>query len=516
MREDIFVEKNGVRTIDYYKVIGTGYERGWFSNCPVRYRFFVGARNTKKSRDIIGYESVLKILSDERRNILLIRQNDCDHRQTTYENIMGCILDLGLESSFKFSTNPLSITYLPTKQMIVFRGLNNPTSINSLTFAHGYLTDVYIEEAFEITSYADFRKLDGSLRGRLPDGLYMQITCCMNAWDKECWIYEEFFKGRLEDDYEYLDADENSYMDYYDKDYIGNYGRGLYLHKSTYKINEFRDKEIYDPSMKQMREKAPEIYKVEALGMWGNATEATYPEFNNTCIIPIQSILVGDTGKPMDFIDFAIGLDTGYSSGSGKVKKVSKNEDVSTRIKSATTMQLVALTNDFNDIVAIDEYFHSNDKSFNRSNTDNRDSLTQPQLVAQCINVIAEWMNKYGQGNSILMKGTINVYVDSADLGFRQSLELEARKRGIYNVVFNPASKISIQSRIDFSRQLMAYGNFKVCDQCKNLIRELKNSRKGEKGEPRKDTDDHAINAHEYGWAPFRHSIIRWKTFKEH
>ena len=39
---------------------------------------------------------------------------------------------------------------------------------------------------------------------------------------------------------------------------------------------------------------------------------------------------------------------------------------------------------------------------------------------------------------------------------------------------------------------------------------------KGEKGEPRKDTDDHAINAHEYGWAPFRHSIIRWKTFKEH
>ena len=228
MREDIFVEQNGVRMIDYYKVIGTGYERGWFSNCPVRYRFFVGARNTKKSRDIIGYESVLKILTDERRNILLIRQNDCDHRQTTYENIMGCIFDLGLEASFKFSTNPLCITYLPTRQMIVFRGLNNPTSINSLTFAHGFLTDVYIEEAFEITSYADFRKLDGSLRGKLPDGLYMQITCCMNAWDKECWIYEEFFKGRLEDDYEYLDSDDVTHMDYYDKYYIGNYGKGLY------------------------------------------------------------------------------------------------------------------------------------------------------------------------------------------------------------------------------------------------------------------------------------------------
>ena len=60
----------------------------------------------------------------------------------------------------------------------------------------------------------------------------------------------------------------NDYIDYYDSEFIGDYGKGLYLHISTYKINEFRDG-IYDVAMDNLREKAPEIYKVEALGNVG-------------------------------------------------------------------------------------------------------------------------------------------------------------------------------------------------------------------------------------------------------
>ena len=36
-----------------------------------------------------------------------------------------------------------------------------------------------------------------------------------------------------------------------------------------------------------------------------------------------------------------------------------------------------------------------------------------------------------------------------------------------------------------------------------------------EDGSVREDTDDHAQNAFEYGWAPLRPMIRRWKTFKE-
>lgn len=514
MRDDIYTIVDNKIRIDPYKAIGTGYEYGWFSNCPVRYRIFKGARSTKKSKDIIGYEPIFKIISDPRRNILICRQNDSDNRQSSFENIWGCICDLGFENSFEACKNPLSITYIPTGQKIIFRGLNNPTSLNSITFSVGFFTDIYIEEAFEVESYADFRKLDGSLRGKLPPGLFQQVTICMNAWSQDCWVYEEFFKGRLEDDFEILDSDDVTYMDYYDPNYIGNYGKGIYLHISTYKINEFRDKEVYDMSMNELKKKAPEIYKVEGLGMWGNATEATYPEFNQSCIIPIQDVLATNGG--MKFAEFCIGIDTGLSSGDGKRKKVKKNQDVATRIKAATTAQLVAVTSDYKKIVSVAEYFHSNDKAFNSVNTDNKDNLTSPQLMDAIIKQIIEWIKIYSPSNTGLMRGEINIYVDCADIGFKQGLELKAREYGLYNLSFYGSTKISIQSRVDFIRLMMAYADFLVVDQCKNLIREIKNSRKGETGEPRVDSDDHAINANEYGWAPFRLSLLRWKTFKEH
>ena len=49
---------------------------------------------------------------------------------------------------------------------------------------------------------------------------------------------------------------------------------------------------------------------------------------------------------------------------------------------------------------------------------------------------------------------------------------------------------------------------------CKNLIREIKNSNKGENGKPREDFDDHTINASEYAWAPIIQYVKMWKSFK--
>lgn len=518
MRTDIYKEKNGKKVLSLRKLLGKGYDDAWFTNCKVRYRLFCGARSTKKSKDIIGYESIFKILSDPRRNILIARQNDSDNRQSTFENISGCIIDLGLEKAFKISKNPLTIEYLKTGQQIIFRGLNNPTSLNGITFAHGYFTDAYFEEAFEIPTYDDFRKIDGSLRGKLPDDLFFQITLCFNAWDGDSWLNEEFFKNRLEDDYEYLDRDDVTYMDYYDPEFIGPYGKGLYLHKSTYKINEFRDVETYDLSAKEMKRKAPEIYKVEFLGMFGNTTAAVYPEYSPSLIVPIQEIIGKDKFNfpLMDFADFTIGIDTGLSQGDGHIKKVLKNEDPNIKVRAATTMTLCAISKDLNKLIMIDEYFHSNNPSDNMTNTDNRDNLGLPAQADAIIKYIIEWIRLYGNSGTILMRGLINVYVDSADVGFRQILEMKARECGLLNIKFMAATKRSIQSRVDFDRLLMAYGDFVMSDKCKNLNREIKNMRRGKKGEAREDGNDHAKNSQEYAAAPLLPSLRRWKTFKEH
>lgn len=518
MREDIFViGENGQKVISMQKLLGDGYTTGWFTHCKVRYRCFEGGRSTKKSKDILGYEPIFKILSDHRRNILICRQNDNDNRQSTYENIWGCITDLGFEKLFTKSKNPLVIEYKPTGQQIIFRGLNNPTSLNSITFAHGYLTDVYIEEAFEVKLFEDFRKLDGSVRGKLPDGLFHQITLCFNAWDGESWLYEEFFKNRLEDDYATLDDPNVTYMDYYDPDFIGPYGKGLYLHKSTYKINEFRNIEEYDAAAAEMKRRAPEIYKVEFLGCFGNTMDACYPEWSDNLFVPQHTIINTSNEAMIKFADFAIGIDTGLSaSGTGKPVKINKGEDPKTKIRSATTMVLSAVTSDLSKLIMLEEYFHTNIKSNAAWNTDDAEQLGLPEQTDRLVQYIVKWMKKYSNDGTILMKGLINIYLDSADIGARNILEMKLKEYGIFNVRVMPSTKISLQSRIDFDRLLMAYGEYIVCDTCKNLRREIKAARRGKKGEARESGNDHTLDSQSYSAAPLLGLLRRWKTFKEH
>lgn len=519
MREGIITVKNGKKYIEIQKLTGAGYSRGWFTNCKCRYRLFEGARSTKKSVNILGYEPIFKILSDPRRNVVICRKNDTDNAQTTFANLCARLEDLDLfGTEFKATQNPLKITYLKTGQQIIFRGLNNPTSLNSLTFAHGYLTDIYIEEAFELDSYQDFRKLDGSLRGKYGD-LNLQITMCFNAWDGESWLNEKFFKGNLDDDYELLDNPNIHYLDYLDEKWIGPYGKGLYLHKSTYKINEFRDFENYDAAAAECKIKDIERYKVEFLGMFGVTTGKVYTNWKpKELIIPIQKILAtNQLGEPiMDFADFSIGIDTGLSDGEGKIKSVKKNESQDVKIKAATTMALCAITSDYKSLVTIDEYFHSNNISDNACNTDNRDNYTEPDQVDACARKIKEWIQEFKKTPTCLMKGTINIYVDCADIGFRQSLEIKLREYDIYNVQLFGSSKRPIRMRVSFTNMLMAYGEFLVCDRCKNLIREIKNCRKGEGNKPRADGNDHEINCHEYAVLPFYTQLVRWADYKEH
>ena len=512
----IYTDNDGDRVIDLRRVIGKCYDRGWFTNCPARYRFFEGARGTKKSQNMIGYEPLYKIVTDPNRNVLVMRQNDVDNYQTTFTKLLKCMDDLGWNRWFTVHTNPHEIIYNPTGQKIIFRGLNNPTALNGLEFATGFFTDTYIDEAYEVKDQSAFEKLDGSMRGRLPKGTFFQITCCLNPWAPDTWIFTDYFQGRLDDDYDILVNPKTRYMDYVDLDYQGQFGKGLYLHKSTYKANEFRNEETTDPAANAMMQNAPEKFKVMYLGMWGNTTESVYPEFSES-LIKQPSSLAGrdDLGRPnMSYASFSIGIDTGLSDGQGRRRSVGRNEDPSVRIKSATTMQLCAITSDYSKMVVIDEYFHSNAKAYNKVNTDNTSHLTQYELAQTCVRYIKKWIHVYGDDQTTsLMKGTINIYVDSADIGFRDALSLECQRQDVWNVRLYASTKLPVQSRVDFEGIMMGYGDFLVSSNCKNLIREIKNARRGERGEAREDDDDHALTAMEYGMQPIIVDLKRYKTF---
>lgn len=530
MRQGIYKDEDGIRTVDIQKAIGKCYNNGWFTNTrDCRYRLYRGARNSKKSYNIIGNESVIRMISDDITNILVVRKNDVDNRNSTFTNIQRAIVDFGLERDFTINKTNMEITYKDGRK-IIFKGLNNPTSLTSIQPAVGRLNCVYIEEAFEIDSFDDFKKLDYSIRsagkeydkdGNLVEAHYtQQITMTFNAWSSEHWLYSEFFKkAGFEDDVDYLET--HKYADYKDPSFIGPYGTGVYLHISTYKANEFRDRSQVDVAAAALRAASYDEYATLYLGCWGNATETTYPEFQTS-----RNVISEEKLNDFTFTNFAIGIDTGMSAGDGSKPKVLKGQDPSARVKAANTMCLSGITPGFKQIVAVDEYFHSNNAHYAEFNTngDTR-NLNINEQVDDILFTIVSWIDKYGEGrrgirNDMLMKGTINVYVDSADIGFRQLLELGARNIRMSNglmlssrIRFMGATKTPIWSRVQFERVMFGFGDMLVCDNCKNLIREIKNSRKGEKGEARIDGNDHLINSQEYSISPFRNSFVHWKLF---
>ena len=164
MRQGIYKDVDGVRTVDILKANGKCYANGWFTNTQgIRYRLFKGSRNSKKSFNMIGNEVVIRMISDDVTNILVVRKNDVDNRNSTWTNIIRAINDFGLENDFSINKTNMEITYKDGRK-ILFKGMNNPTSITSLQAAVGRFNCVYIEEAFEIESFEDFKKLDYSIR----------------------------------------------------------------------------------------------------------------------------------------------------------------------------------------------------------------------------------------------------------------------------------------------------------------------------------------------------------------
>ena len=98
------------------------------------------------------------------------------------------IRQLGVANLWKISKSPLEMTFVPSGQKILFRGLNDPMSITSITVSEGHLCWTWWEEFFLDQNEDDFNKVDMSIRGQLPEPLFKQHTCIMNPWSEKSWI----------------------------------------------------------------------------------------------------------------------------------------------------------------------------------------------------------------------------------------------------------------------------------------------------------------------------------------
>lgn len=210
-----------------------------------RYIIMKGSAGSGKSVDT-AQNYILRLMQDKGRNLLCVRKSDITNRDSTYAELTGAIYRMfgdKAESYWKIKQSPLMMEFMPNGNQIIFRGVNDEKQrekLKSITFQKGKLTDVWIEEATEITQ-SDFEIIDDRLRGELPEGQFYQIRCTFNPVNKNHWIKRVFFDM----------PDDN-----------------VLTHHSTYLNNRFID-DAYRQRMERRKAVDPEGYQIYGLGEWG-------------------------------------------------------------------------------------------------------------------------------------------------------------------------------------------------------------------------------------------------------
>jgi len=128
------------------------------------YDLFGGRGSTKSS--FIGTEIVLGIMSDPLANAIIYRKVGNTIGNSVYEQILWSIEALGVRHLWIARTSPHSFTYLPTGQVIKFRGLDKAKKTKSIKIAKGYFKFLWFEELDEFSGEEEIRSVQQSvLRG---------------------------------------------------------------------------------------------------------------------------------------------------------------------------------------------------------------------------------------------------------------------------------------------------------------------------------------------------------------
>lgn len=270
--------KNNIVRVNIAKAVGKGYRDFW--NFKGRYRLVKGSRGSKKSTTISFWIPYM-MMKYPLANTLIVRRVFNTHKDSTYTQLKWAINRLGVSHLWKFSKSPLEITYLPTGQKILFRGLDDPMSITSITVEHGHLCWCWFEEAFQVMNEDDFNKIDMSIRGELPKGYFKQITLSFNPWSEKHWLKKRFFDAASTDD-------------------------DIMAITTNYMCNEFLgddDRSLFD----KMKVNNPRRFNIEGLGNWGIAEGLIYENFEEL------DFNIDDI-KKRNNVKSAFGLDFGYTN----------------------------------------------------------------------------------------------------------------------------------------------------------------------------------------------------------
>lgn len=258
-------------------VVGKGY--GTFWRFKGRYRVCKGSRASKKSKTT-ALNNITRLMEYPQANLLCVRKTYRTLKDSCFTELKWAIHRLGVDAWWDIKESPLEMTYKPTGQKILFRGLDDPLKVTSITVEVGVLCWLWIEEAYEISSEADFDTLDESIRGEVPPGLFKQITLTFNPWNEHHWIKRRFFDAAPDPD--------------------------ILAMTTNYTCNEWldaADKKVFET----MKRNNPRRYRVAGLGDWGIVEGLVYENWE-------ERLFSIDEVRKTPGIKSAFGLDFGYTN----------------------------------------------------------------------------------------------------------------------------------------------------------------------------------------------------------
>lgn len=228
-------------------VVGKGYATAWSSR--KLYIVNKGGRGSKKSCTY-SVRLLHNIMKYPLSNALVVRRYYNSHRDSTFAQLKWAAGRLSAAHLFRFKESKLEIIYKPTGQKILFKGLDDPDSLKSITVEVGFICWVWLEEAQQIQSESAFRTLALSIRGELPDWLWKQFVITFNPVHEKHWLKSRFFD-------EPKDSDD------------------ILAITTTYKCNEFLDA----LDVRRIESLPPAQYRVDGLGDWGVTEGLIYEQF---------------------------------------------------------------------------------------------------------------------------------------------------------------------------------------------------------------------------------------------
>ena len=258
------------KSIKLPKIVGKGYKSYW--NFRGRYAACKGSRASKKSKTT-ALRIIYNMMKYDKSNTLVVRKTYRTLKDSCFTDLKWATRRLEVEYLWEFKYSPLEATYLPTGQKILFRGLDDPLKITSITVDYGFLCWVWLEEAYEITSEKDFDTLDESIRGELPPYLWKQWMITFNPWNEHHWLKKRFFDVKNDPD--------------------------ILAITTNYKCNEWLDEadlRLFD----NMKEKNPRRYQVAGLGNWGIVDGLVYENWKEE-EFTLDQVINCDSVNGIDF-----------------------------------------------------------------------------------------------------------------------------------------------------------------------------------------------------------------------